>query len=229
MINTFVLTLLASHAVADYPLQTNQVFAFKVKSFWGIVLHVLIFTFLSLGALIAVGFRLNSSILWFLALLTLLHIIEDKLKLCCYRGNELFWYVVDQLVHVFCICLAYLLPLELAPAGWYPGALVNIYLIGITATVMGSYASSLGIYFYCKSFIDKRLIYQRDWLEIIELAILTLVLFVFITYWWLTILLFILFKFIFLGQHRKSARFYIVRITISLIAAFAFRFLLSIL
>jgi hypothetical protein len=170
MIATLFLTLLFAHAIADYPLQTNWVYALKVRHFWGIVLHVLIFTLTSLVFLFLIGFKINISILGFLLFLTVLHIIEDKLKLAVYKGDVFFWYVVDQLIHIACIAMLWALPLNVELLPWYPGDAMNHLLFAGTLVVYASYASSIGIYFFKKSYRGFRGAYQRDWGEILEMG-----------------------------------------------------------
>ena len=187
MLNTFFLTLLLAHAIADYPLQTNTVYGFKIRSFWGIVLHVLIFTLTALVAIVAVGWQVNPSILTFLGLLTVLHIIEDKLKLAVYKGNVFFWYVADQIIHVLCLALAYLVPLTLTAEPWYAGGSIHFTLLAGTGIIYASYASSIGLHFWEKAFRDPHSIYRRQWGEVIEMALWAFLFFAFPK--WMLILL----------------------------------------
>ncbi|MFC1478533.1 DUF3307 domain-containing protein [Candidatus Margulisiibacteriota bacterium] len=170
MAHTFFLTLLFAHAISDYPFQTSPVYKFKIKSFWGIVLHVIIITLTTLAAIYAVGWEFNLGILLFIGLLAGLHIIEDKLKISVYRGNDFFWYIIDQVIHILCMALIYILPLSLVPTFWNMGSAVNYYLLSITGIVYASYASSIGIHFYVKAYKEPMKGYKRNWLEIVELG-----------------------------------------------------------
>ena len=170
MQHTLFLTLILAHAIADYPLQTNAVYAMKVKRFGGIVLHVFIFTLTALVTILTVGWQVNTRLAAFLLLLTILHIVEDKLKLCCYRGNPLFWYVTDQIIHVLCIALLYVLPLRLIPTAWNPGSAIHSWLLAGIGVIYASYASSIGLHFYRQAFQNPEEVYQRNWGEIAKMG-----------------------------------------------------------
>ncbi|MFH1429655.1 MAG: DUF3307 domain-containing protein [Candidatus Margulisiibacteriota bacterium] len=196
MIHTFFLTLLFAHAIADYPLQTTPVYKFKIKSFWGIVLHVLIITLFTLVTIYAVGWEFNPGILLFIALLAGLHIIEDKLKLSVYRGNDFFWYIIDQVIHILCMALIYILPITLVTTSWNLGSAVNYYLLAITGIVYASYAASIGIHFYIKAYKEPMIGYKRNWMEIVELGFWATAFFLFCKYFILIALAGLLVKFI---------------------------------
>lgn len=178
MQNLLFLTLLLAHAIADYPLQTTRVYQFKVRSFAGIILHVLIFFFTALALVILTGFSLNKGLLAFLFLLFILHVAEDKLKICCLGKSNFFWYVMDQLIHIACIALLYFLPLNLVLKS---SALIHIlqplYLAGI-GIIYSSFASGIGISFFHKTHKAD----PRCWQEVIEMGIWATLFFIFKPY-----------------------------------------------
>ena len=176
MTTSFFLTILLAHSLADYPLQTNDIYALKLKNLWGIILHGLVFTSTAMIAMTTFGWELNTTTYIYLGGLTVLHIIEDKLKLFIYKGNELFWYITDQIIHIGCIALIYMIPVQLTPKLWNLGPVINPFLLGAVITIYASYASSIGIFFYKKAYKNPNEVYKRNWLEIIEMMVLTITL-----------------------------------------------------
>jgi len=178
MQNLLFLTLLLAHAIADYPLQTTRVYQFKVRSFVGIILHVLIFFFTALALVILTGFSLNKGLLAFLLLLFILHVAEDKFKICCLGKSNFFWYVMDQLIHIACIALLYFLPLNLVLNS---SAVIHIlqplYLASI-GIIYSSFASGIGISFFHKTHKAD----PRCWQEVIEMGIWAALFFAFKSY-----------------------------------------------
>ena len=173
---SFFLTIVLAHAISDYPLQTNDIYAFKLKSIWGIILHVLVFTSTAMMAMTTFGWQLNTTTYLYLVGLTALHIVEDKLKLSMYKGNELFWYITDQAIHICCIALVFILPIQVKAKLWNLGPLINPFLLGAILTIYASYAGSIGIFFYKKTYLNPSETYTRNWQEIIEMMVLTITL-----------------------------------------------------
>ena len=101
-------TLLLGHLIADFPLQTNWVFALKVKSSWGIALHVAIHVFIT--AILLGG---SSSSLLLLLLLGLLHFACDWYKLNSSCRSQVCSFLLDQAAHVaVLVLLAILFPIS---------------------------------------------------------------------------------------------------------------------
>jgi hypothetical protein len=88
-------SLLLAHLIADFPLQTNWIFAMKLKSSKGIALHVLIH-------LIVTAFLIRDpfSHLPMLAILGVSHFSFDWLKLRYPTQKQVPGFLVDQSLHL---------------------------------------------------------------------------------------------------------------------------------
>lgn len=87
--------LLLSHLVGDFPLQTNQVYRLKNKSWLGIVLHAVIHV-VTAALLLRDPLRV-----WpLLALLGILHFLIDLIKLRIPTKHQSLGFLVDQLAHL---------------------------------------------------------------------------------------------------------------------------------
>ncbi|MCI0579078.1 MAG: DUF3307 domain-containing protein [Chloroflexi bacterium] len=88
-------TLLLAHLIADFPLQTNRIYALKIRSNAGIALHV--------GIHLAVTILLLKNALadWLLLLiLAVSHFTLDWLKLRCAHRLQSPSFLLDQVAHV---------------------------------------------------------------------------------------------------------------------------------
>ncbi|MEO0271222.1 MAG: DUF3307 domain-containing protein [candidate division WOR-3 bacterium] len=94
-----------AHFLTDYPLQTDKLFEKKTKSVLGILIHGLLLFSSMFLFLLPFSFSLN--VLFGIILITILHILQDKFKVfLSYReeiGENFFYYVIDQLLHIFII------------------------------------------------------------------------------------------------------------------------------
>lgn len=92
---TLFFTLLLAHLIADFPLQTNRIFAMKLKSSKGIAIHVLIHLFVT-----AVLIRDPLSHLPLLLVLGTTHFFIDWFKLRQTTVRQVPGFLVDQALHL---------------------------------------------------------------------------------------------------------------------------------
>ncbi len=96
-----------AHFLTDYPFQTDKLFYKKTKYIYGILIHGALL-FLSM-LILSYPYISNLYVLICIFLLTLLHIIQDKLKVfLSYHGEigeNFFYYLIDQVLHIFTIFL----------------------------------------------------------------------------------------------------------------------------
>ena len=71
--------LLLAHIIADFPLQTNQIFKVKTNTEWGVLIHTLIVLLFSI--LFAFPYLENLKVLIILLIIFLSHTVIDKLKM----------------------------------------------------------------------------------------------------------------------------------------------------
>ena len=106
-------TLLFAHLIADFPLQTNWVFRFKLESWLGVVLHSAIHVVVTAFLLV------RWPQVWpVLLILGILHFICDWLKTRPFCDSGVSGFLIDQLAHVTILSvLAIFIP---ADAIWLP-------------------------------------------------------------------------------------------------------------
>ena len=92
--------LLLSHLVGDFPLQTNQVYRLKNKSWLGIGLHAVIHV-----ATAALLVREPLRVWPLLALLGVLHFLIDLIKLRIPTKRQSLGFLVDQVAHLLVLWL----------------------------------------------------------------------------------------------------------------------------
>jgi hypothetical protein len=88
-------TLILAHLIADFPLQTNGIFALKLKSKKGIALHVFIH-------LIVTGFLIKEPFthLPLFIILGVTHFLVDWLKLRFPTNRQAAGFLLDQVLHL---------------------------------------------------------------------------------------------------------------------------------
>jgi hypothetical protein len=98
--------LLLAHLIADFPLQTDAVFAIKKGRAWGLLLHSTLF---GLTAILLAGPFLRIWAVWgSLVLLWLFHSAIDKAKLALVgsgRKDHLVYFLLDQVLHIGTVAL----------------------------------------------------------------------------------------------------------------------------
>ena len=91
---TVFATLMLAHLLADFPLQTNQIFKWKVASSWGVALHV------AIHVVVTAVFITDLAQYWpVLAFLAVTHFLTDWLKLRVPTRYQTPGFVLDQLAH----------------------------------------------------------------------------------------------------------------------------------
>jgi hypothetical protein len=102
--------LLLAHLIADFPLQTDSVFAVKKGRGWGVFLHGTIFGLVAI--LLAKPFLKMEAVWGGLFILWLSHIAIDKGKLILVgggRNDHLAYFLLDQALHIGSVVLIGLL------------------------------------------------------------------------------------------------------------------------
>lgn len=96
------LHLILAHFLADYPLQSDGMVAYKSKHFVGIVLHSLVHVLTSI--LLGLPFILQGNFWFAIALVFVTHNILDQSKVWAQRRfrkvNRFIFYVLDQIAHL---------------------------------------------------------------------------------------------------------------------------------
>ncbi|MBN1352280.1 DUF3307 domain-containing protein [candidate division KSB1 bacterium] len=96
--------ILIAHLIADFPLQTDRIYALKEKYVWGALPHVAIFFIFSIA--LALPFIKTAAFWKGLILLTTGHGIIDWLKTCLtkkYFKDSLLFFLIDQCTHIMLI------------------------------------------------------------------------------------------------------------------------------
>jgi hypothetical protein len=138
--------LILAHFIGDFLLQFDKLYALKFKHISGVVLHTLIIY----CCLITFSWPyLDQGLLWaFLTGIALLHFVQDWAKIRFTKNSEhnLFFFVLDQILHVSLLAVMFLTPLRNnpAPLNKHHNILISLYnnnflLIFITAAIISSY------------------------------------------------------------------------------------------
>ncbi len=129
--------LLLAHFLADFPLQTNAIYQWKVRSFWGVLIH----SFLHLLCMVALFLR-NLPQVWIpLGILFLLHTLQDHLKvrIGAEKVNTPRPFILDQVLHYLWLGLAAGgTSLRGVQGGWMPAGIALLLSGVIAATFMGT-------------------------------------------------------------------------------------------
>jgi len=141
--------LLLAHIIADFPLQTNQIFKVKTNTEWGVLIHTLIVLIFSI--FFAFPYLEDPKVIIILLVIFLSHTVIDKLKMEYSKktkNQSIRILLLDQALHVAIIALlafnfteSYLLSSPFNSA--FLNYLIDIYnsdifiigLIGYTASV----------------------------------------------------------------------------------------------
>ncbi|MBU1427804.1 DUF3307 domain-containing protein, partial [bacterium] len=89
--------LLLAHIIADFPLQTSQIFKIKMNTQWGVILHTLIVLIFSL--LFAFPYLENLRVIIIIIIIFATHTIIDKIKLDYSKKNtnqDIKIFLLDQ-------------------------------------------------------------------------------------------------------------------------------------
>ncbi len=143
------LRMILAHFIADYPLQTNRVYCYKISSLNGQLLHASIHAFIF--ALFLIPYWHHPQTWAYLIWIAASHLTFDILKVKVMDKTKLHpvaTYTLDQVLHLAAASVILWLPLshEIPPASssflwsWYWNNTVVAYLIGlIFATYFTTY------------------------------------------------------------------------------------------
>jgi len=93
--------LLLAHIIADFPLQTKQIFKVKMNTQWGVLLHTLIVLIFSI--LFAFPYLENLRVIIIIIIIFATHTIIDKIKLEYSKKNanqDIKVFLLDQFLHI---------------------------------------------------------------------------------------------------------------------------------
>ena len=93
--------LLLAHIIADFPLQTKQIFKVKMNTEWGVLIHTLIVLIFSI--LFAFPFLEAPKFIIILWVIFLSHTVIDKIKLDYSKKNanqDIKIFLLDQFLHI---------------------------------------------------------------------------------------------------------------------------------
>ncbi|MEA1939648.1 MAG: DUF3307 domain-containing protein [Candidatus Caldatribacteriota bacterium] len=93
--------LILAHMIADFPLQTKQIFNIKMNTKWGVLLHSSIVLLFSI--LLSFPYLENSRVILIIIIVFVTHTIIDKIKLdyskkTSNQGIKIF--LIDQFLHI---------------------------------------------------------------------------------------------------------------------------------
>jgi len=98
--------LLLAHIIADFPLQTSQIFKVKTNTEWGVLIHTLIVLIFSI--LFAFPYLENPKVLIILLIIFLSHTVIDKLKMEYSKktkNQSMKILLLDQTLHIAIIAV----------------------------------------------------------------------------------------------------------------------------
>ena len=98
--------LLLAHIIADFPLQTNQIFKVKTNTEWGVLIHTLIVLIFSI--LFAFPYLEDPKVIIILLVIFLSHTVIDKLKMEYSKktkNQSIRILLLDQALHIAIIAI----------------------------------------------------------------------------------------------------------------------------
>ncbi len=99
--------LLLAHIIGDFPLQTDAIYRLKQKTYWGVVLHVIVCTIINIIILFQF---LNSVAIWgVIGFLAIFHFTLDRTKilLAVFKAKDgLRYFFIDQLFHLISLYIS---------------------------------------------------------------------------------------------------------------------------
>ena len=93
--------LLLAHIIADFPLQTSQIFKVKMNTEWGVLVHTLIVLIFSI--FFAFPYLEDPNFIIILWAIFLSHTVIDKIKLDYSKKNDnqdIKIFLLDQFLHI---------------------------------------------------------------------------------------------------------------------------------
>jgi len=98
--------LLLAHIIADFPLQTNQIFKIKTNTEWGVLIHTLIVLIFSI--LFAFPYLEDIKVIIVIVVIFLSHTVIDKLKMEYSKktkNQSIRILLLDQVLHIAIIAI----------------------------------------------------------------------------------------------------------------------------
>ena len=98
--------LLLAHIIADFPLQTNQIFKIKTNTEWGVLIHTLIVLIFSI--LFALPYLEDIKVIIVIVVIFLSHTVIDKLKMEYSKktkNQSIRILLLDQVLHIAIIAI----------------------------------------------------------------------------------------------------------------------------
>lgn len=179
------LHLILAHFLADYPLQSNRMVAYKSKHFGGVVLHSLMHVLTSV--LLGLPFILQANFWWAIATMFVTHNILDQGKVLINRNfkkaNRFLFYCLDQVAHMGIIVgSSWLWLRDLVPdfGGRWLAVYQNLWLVNFwLALILATFFYDVSRWTYRSS--KKPQPYVRDWRMMARNALIVTI--GFIVYW----------------------------------------------
>lgn len=167
--------LFLSHFIADFPLQTNSIYAAKMRSVWGVLIHVSVVTLVNI--ILLLPFITHPNTWYAIALIFVIHMVMDQTKVSVtkkYPGTDNTWFfLIDQAVHILTIIAAVKifgldrmfdaltengkLPFWL---GWYEDPFLLLVLSGI---IVVSFFAGIILYFITHKRQKIKIIFQYNY------------------------------------------------------------------
>lgn len=183
--------LLLAHFLADFPFQTNKIFAMKVSGIKGVLVHVGIVILVTL----IIIFPYLKYIETWLALLALglSHILIDHGKVLLnkqIRHDSIYFFLLDQIFHISFLFIFYSYPEASVPI-LIPSSIPiistiynsNKIILFLTCLIIVSYALEIFIFMlenhFCK---DVSKILKRDYIGMVERCIIMSLMFINVYY-----------------------------------------------
>ena len=106
------LRLILAHFLADFPLQPNLIYKFKLRSFWGQILHAAIFTICSIA--LCWPFLGIKDVWILIVFLGTTHLLIDCLKIRYFNTEKyrVGTFLADQALHIAAINVIFLTNLK---------------------------------------------------------------------------------------------------------------------
>lgn len=166
------LRLYLSHLIADFPLQTDRIFALKMKGLLGVCYHVAVCVVVGV-IFMAPALAQHPELWWAVLYFGLIHVVLDQGKIWYSRFtgyDNISLYFLDQIFHLLSIVgLIYLFPaaqqvVRLGPEWGVVAALYNsdrVMWVGI-ALLLATYVVDISFDQYKRTYQGYRGAFQRD-------------------------------------------------------------------
>lgn len=162
--------LVLAHLMADFCLQTDKIFAIKVKYRWGVLLHGSIVGIISF--ILTFPYLHDIQVVSSLILLLILHIFQDKEKIVYslhIERNSLFTFLIDQILHIGAMGLACFGFSNLMPI-IYTGIIWDIYwsnkmIIVLILLCVVTYGVNILISYIKNTIFRKELVFPHGWIK----------------------------------------------------------------